>query len=401
MRRTGSLLALFACLGLGSHAAEGAHQEKCDPGTFVVAGRPLLPNPDFEPPDRLVLRDGTLSIASGCPPASVEFLDTRRGTWLRARWAECSGVARRVELRARVGPGCEALAGRLRSASPPIRRRFAATRAVEVCRSACDCYARFELRDDCPLMCPNCGSFWTCEDGQCVENCGFIPIPPCETLCTSNDDCAAEDLCRKPPGACDGLGSCEPRPQACPEVYFPVCGCDGHTYGNVCEAAAAGASLAHRGPCAQRCGTIVGLPCDEGQFCELPPGSCGGADLEGVCVDVPGGCITLWDPVCGCDGRTYGNDCERRGAQVTLAHTGSCEEGTPCGPELVCDGAREVCVAREPVGPAIVYTCEPVPEGCEGERACGCAGKALCQAPFDDCRELGDNALSCECTECQ
>jgi hypothetical protein len=45
-------------------------------------------------------------------------------------------------------------------------------------------------------------------------------------------------------------GSCRPIPEVCTLEYRPVCGADGHTYGNSCEAASHGVNVAATGACA-------------------------------------------------------------------------------------------------------------------------------------------------------
>ncbi|MDY6839507.1 MAG: hypothetical protein SWH78_16195 [Thermodesulfobacteriota bacterium] len=69
------------------------------------------------------------------------------------------------------------------------------------------------------------------------------------SLCFSNSDCGPEFYCAKPEGDCDGEGACTPLPEFCPMVIDEVCGCDGETYMNGCEAAMAGVSIAHLGAC--------------------------------------------------------------------------------------------------------------------------------------------------------
>ena len=69
------------------------------------------------------------------------------------------------------------------------------------------------------------------------------------TSCLNNSQCGTNLYCVKPLGSCGAVGTCASRPDVCIALFDPVCGCDGRTYGNSCEAARAGVSVAARGTC--------------------------------------------------------------------------------------------------------------------------------------------------------
>lgn len=73
------------------------------------------------------------------------------------------------------------------------------------------------------------------------------------------------------------------------------------------------------------CGTIAGIPCPDGLWCDLEAGRCGTTDLKGACVEIGDFCPEVEAPVCGCDGKKYGNDCKRIRAKAQKNHEGACK----------------------------------------------------------------------------
>ncbi len=231
---------------------------------------------------------------------------------------------------------------------------------------------------DCDGLVPdvNCLGDWTCVEATCVW--------ACEGSCTSNDDCMtagdASEYCAKDSCDSDG-GVCSPRPEMCPALWAPVCGCDGNTYGNTCSAAASGVNVMSEGDCETQpadcennddCqGDPMTDPAFAAQYCAKELGDCDG---DGQCTDRPTICPSVWAPVCGCDGETYGNSCTAATAGVSVAAAGECASPAYCWANDMCDD-DEYCffaVCAQETG-----SCLPRPQGCYYlyDPVCGCDGE--------------------------
>jgi hypothetical protein len=75
----------------------------------------------------------------------------------------------------------------------------------------------------------------------------------------------------------------------------------------------------------QFCGGRFGIACDRGLFYDFRAGTCGSIDTDGTCVRIP----KLWlqrsfRSVCGCDGKTYSSNCQRKQSIISKRHEGRC-----------------------------------------------------------------------------
>ena len=166
--------------------------------------------------------------------------------------------------------------------------------------------------DECPVppcacldengdgICENQCPFPVCRDGVCgLSNAGVLQLgdacggfrPPGSPECDTGLFCQHQPgaLC----GAADAPGECVLIPQACEDSFAPVCGCDGGTYGNACEAAANLAGILDLGPCEASCPEscpviLICRLCDDGRCADAQvscnaDGSCG--EVSFVCAD--------------------------------------------------------------------------------------------------------------------
>ena len=201
--------------------------------------------------------------------------------------------------------------------------------------------------------------------GRVVRDARSACTAPC-ALCSSDADCGAGEMCECRAGSCTASGgACVAKPQVCPDVAMPVCGCDGMTYGNDCERRAHGVCKARDGACKiGRCvdpstGACTDVECSAANPCAS------GARCNPSCPPPPpsGGCFD-----------TIENRCT----------------GEPCSTDAPCRGGNQFCTPR----------CSPPASGCFDTIEKHCTGKPCspdhpCGIPNQFC------STECPVSECQ
>jgi len=194
-------------------------------------------------------------------------------------------------------------------------------------------------------------------------------------LCSTSSDCnSTSSFCHFPDGVCgSGDGYCDTIPEVCSQEHNPVCGCDKNTYTNMCDAFSVGISVNYEGPCKSQTQCTNDTQCGSEEYCNFGGVECSGF---GTCEGVPSICTLQYDPVCGCDGEVYNNNCDAASNGVSSTDVKNCSNS--CSQDIDCQGKNTFCEYElgscKPPG-----KCVEIPELCPElyDPVCGCDGRTF------------------------
>ncbi|MCP4247241.1 MAG: hypothetical protein GY778_09350 [bacterium] len=113
--------------------------------------------------------------------------------------------------------------------------------------------SRFGIRFVASVLVVTLVGLCGCDGVPVVVGGGDGDVTVSAGVCSGEEpECPEGTFCKFDNGTCDNplrVGACEAIPEACGEIFQPVCGCDDTTYANECEADVAGVAIATEGEC--------------------------------------------------------------------------------------------------------------------------------------------------------
>lgn len=142
------------------------------------------------------------------------------------------------------------------------------------------------------------------------------------------------------------------------------------------------------------CGGAYSRECGDGYFCRFTTG-CG---TVARCTRRPKTCDDVFEPVCGCDGTTYSNECAAYAAGVAVRDPGPCDEDEqfPCGPYQCA--RTSYCLDKNGTGTSTIWqhACLTPPTECADGPSCDCLSDVThCYPRQHTCQEGTGVTLTC------